>query len=221
MHTFQQFSVRGQSLCLTPGRAVFWEEEKALIVSDLHFGKSGHFRKAGIGVPQTVFKDDMQRLVMHIQYFQPASLIVVGDMFHSSANRELDLFAKWRSDFNSLRMLLALGNHDILKREWYAGVGIEVFEPGLRIGPFSFCHSPEDCYAAEESAKQYVFCGHIHPGVTVNGMGRQRLHFPCFYFTPRYCVLPAFSRFTGTCGIQPGKEDAAFAIVNSSILKVA
>ncbi len=221
MHTFQQFSVRGQALCLTPGRAVFWEEERALIVSDLHFGKSGHFRKAGIAVPQTVFKDDMQRLVMHIQYFQPDSLIVVGDMFHSSANRELDLFAKWRSDFNQLRVLLTLGNHDILKKEWYAEAGIEVFDPGLRIGPFSFCHSPDDCYTSEESTQQYVFCGHIHPGVTVSGMGKQRLHFPCFYFTPGYCVLPAFSRFTGTCGIQPGKEDTAFAIVNSSILKVA
>ena len=30
---------------------MFWEEEKALIVSDLHFGKTGHFRKSGIAVP--------------------------------------------------------------------------------------------------------------------------------------------------------------------------
>jgi metallophosphoesterase superfamily enzyme len=55
-----------------------------LIVSDLHFGKTGHFRKSGIAVPQSVYKKDLQRLFHQVQYFQPRKLIVVGDLFHSS-----------------------------------------------------------------------------------------------------------------------------------------
>ena len=52
-----------QTLWLTAQRSIFWEEQKTLIVSDLHFGKTGHFRKSGIPVPQTIYKEDLQRLV--------------------------------------------------------------------------------------------------------------------------------------------------------------
>ena len=56
-----------QQLWLSAHRCIFWEEKKALLVSDLHFGKTGHFRKSGIAVPQAVYKEDLQRLVHLIQ----------------------------------------------------------------------------------------------------------------------------------------------------------
>ena len=52
-----------QKLWLSAERCIFWEEQSALIVSDLHLGKTGHFRKAGIAVPQSVFKEDLQHLL--------------------------------------------------------------------------------------------------------------------------------------------------------------
>ncbi len=67
-------------------------------------------------MPQSVYKEDIQRLIAQIQYFKPKSLIVVGDMFHSTANKELELFAKWRNDFTYLEIHLIKGNHDILKK---------------------------------------------------------------------------------------------------------
>src|SRR6478672_9244810 len=85
-------------------RCVYWEEQNALIVSDLHFGKTGHFRKSGIAVPQNIFKEDLQRLVSLLNYFKPQQLIVVGDFFHSHENNELEWFKKWRNDFASLKI---------------------------------------------------------------------------------------------------------------------
>ena len=73
MHAFHPFSIKDQQLCLSSDRSIYWEEEKALVVSDLHIGKTGHFRKAGIAVPQSVFKEDLQRLVSLIQYFNNLS----------------------------------------------------------------------------------------------------------------------------------------------------
>ena len=73
--------IHGQNLWLSAHRSLFWEEKKALIVSDLHFGKTGHFRKWEIGVPQNVYKEDLQRLVSLLHYFKPQKLIVVGDFF--------------------------------------------------------------------------------------------------------------------------------------------
>jgi uncharacterized protein len=220
MYAFEKITIKNQDLCLSSDRSIYWEQEKALVVSDLHIGKTGHFRKAGIAVPQTVFREDMQRLVSLIQYFKPQTLIVVGDMFHSSANKELELFTRWRSDFEGLEIKLVKGNHDILNRKWYAQSRIELFDSTLKISAFCFQHDPGECGKDDDGKNHYVFSGHIHPGITIHGSGKQSLKFPCFYFTDTYCILPAFSRFTGTVGIRPKDDDIAFAIVNNSILRV-
>ncbi|HUQ65600.1 MAG TPA: ligase-associated DNA damage response endonuclease PdeM [Flavitalea sp.] len=220
MHAFQQLTIKDQDLYLSSDRCIYWEQEKALVVSDLHIGKTGHFRKAGIAVPQSVFKEDMQRLISLIQYFKPLNLIVVGDMFHSSANKELELFTKWRGDFDSLDIKLVKGNHDILQRNWYVESGIELFDSTLKISGFCFQHDRGECGKDDDTKEHYVFSGHIHPGITVHGAGKQSLKFPCFYFTDTYCILPAFSRFTGTVSIHPKENEIAFAIVNNSILRV-
>ena len=91
-----KFILHDQTLWLSPERCIYWEEERSLILSDLHFGKTGHFRKSGIGVPQDIFKKDLQRLFSQIQFFNPTTLLYVGDLFHSHANKELDMFLKWR-----------------------------------------------------------------------------------------------------------------------------
>ena len=129
---------------------MFWEEEKALIVSDLHFGKTGHFRKSGIAVPASVYKEDLQRLVVQIQYFQPRELIIVGDMFHSSANKELELFLKWRSDLSGIGIRLVRGNHDILQEDWYASAGIQLSQQTLSRQQFHFIHDISDQLAKQE-----------------------------------------------------------------------
>ncbi|WP_315817487.1 ligase-associated DNA damage response endonuclease PdeM [Paraflavitalea speifideaquila] len=205
---------------LSPERCVFWEEEKALILSDLHFGKSGHFRKHGIPVPQTVYKNDLQRLVSQLQYFQPKQLIVVGDLFHSHENKELELFKRWRHDFAHLSIRLVRGNHDILHDQWYQQAAIEVIEDSLCLHThFHFIHDllPEQMNGA---GKQYYFSGHLHPGIRVNGLGKQSLSFPCFYFTKTFCVLPAFGQFTGLAMIKPAANENVFAIVNKQIIQL-
>lgn len=208
-------TILDQTFWLSAQRAVYWEAEKALILSDLHFGKTGHFRKAGIAVPQAVFKEDLQRLLYLIQFFKPEQIIAVGDLFHSKANLELDLFKRWRADFSSLEFHLVKGNHDILKEAWYADANLTVTEGVLQMGNFYFSH--EDCSEAEGA---FTFCGHLHPGVVINGFGRQTLRLPCFYFSPKQCILPAFSRFTGTANVQPKRSDTVFAIAENALIKM-
>lgn len=204
-----------QHLWLTAQRSVFWEEQKALIVSDLHFGKTGHFRKSGIAVPQTVYKEDLQRLISLLNYFKPEQLIVVGDFFHSHANTELDWFKKWRNDFACLKIILVKGNHDILTDNWYKEANIEVVESELLIFPFLFTH--DKCIDKKDV---YTFCGHLHPGVYLQGLGKQSLRLPCFYFAKNYCILPAFSRFTGTALIAPEQNENVFAIAENKLIQM-
>ena len=210
--------IRGQQLWLSPHRCLFWEEERSLILSDLHFGKTGHFRKAGIAVPQSIYREDLLRLLSLIQYFQPRQLLVVGDLFHSRENKELNLFRRWRDDFPDLGIRLILGNHDILHEDWYEAAGITVTQDSLRVGPFAFIHDIDEMGdepgGAEATGEApYFFSGHLHPGIRIRGMGKQSLQFPCFYFGGQYAILPAFGRFTGTVSIDPLPESNVFAIL--------
>jgi uncharacterized protein len=206
--------INNQTFWLSATRTIFWEEQKALILSDLHFGKTGHFRKAGIAIPQSVYKEDLQRLINLIQYFKPRQIIAVGDLFHSRVNLELDLFKRWRKNFEALNFILVKGNHDILKEGWYEDADIKVTDE-LLLDEFLFIH--QHCEAREDV---FTFCGHIHPGVIINGLGKQSLRFPCFYFTKHQCILPAYSKFTGMATINPSVTDSVYAIVDESVIKV-
>lgn len=205
---------------LTPQRTLFWENEKTLIVADLHLGKTGHFRKSGIAVPNRVYKEDLQVLLHQILFFKTERLLIIGDMTHSVQNKELELFQRWRTDFSLLEILLIKGNHDILSDRWYEETRIQTFNEELVIKDFCFRHDKSKSIKSDKSPELFTFLGHVHPGVRLKGGGRQQLLFPCFYFTSDFCVLPAFSRFTGTYTIRPRKEDAVFAIVSNQIIKV-
>jgi len=204
-------------LIMSAERTLFWENESALIVADLHIGKTGHFRKAGIGVPQQVYKDDLHRLLAQILFFKAERLIIVGDLTHSVANKELDLFSRWRKDFPSLDVHLVKGNHDILADKWYSETDIHLSTEQFSLNRFLFVH--DIMSKGIKAAKgQYMFAGHVHPGVSIRGRGRQSLHFPCFYFTKKYCVLPAFSRFTGTFRVEPQDGEEVFAIIENDVV---
>jgi uncharacterized protein len=222
MHAPQSMLLQNQHCWLSPDRCLYWEEEKALVLSDLHFGKTGHFRKAGIAVPQDIYKEDLQRLVNQLQYFQPKQLIVVGDLFHSHENKELDLFKKWRNDLPAVDIHLVKGNHDILHQNWYSNTGIIVHENERLLAPFTFRHDPVsnkemNLPDGEKAIKYYTLCGHIHPGVLIRGLGRQSLRFPCFYFGKEYAILPAFSLFSGKAIVDAKKGDQVYAIIDNTI----
>ncbi len=219
-----QHIVNQHKFWISSERVLFWENENTLIVSDCHFGKTGHFRKSGIAIPQSVFKEDLQRLVAQLQHFSPKHLLVVGDYFHSVANKELDLFYKWRNDLPDLSIKLVKGNHDILKEDWYIKAGISVIKKGLLINGFCFTHDNDPCeintQSTEEHPVNYTISGHIHPGVLVKGLAKQSLSLPCFYFGADCAILPAFSRFTGTALIAPKKGDCVFAIADHTLIKL-
>lgn len=213
--------LREQTLWLSPERCILWEETNTLIVADLHLGKSGHFRKEGIAIPQSIYKADLQRLMAQLYLYKADRLIIAGDFTHSTANKELDLFLKWRKDFSLLHIDLVKGNHDILADSWYTEAGINVHEWKLATGPFLFLHDKKaEKDLTEEERVLYRFTGHLHPAITLRGKGKQSLRFPCFYFTKESAVLPAFSRFTGGYKVEPKKGEQVFALVEDGIMQL-
>jgi DNA ligase-associated metallophosphoesterase len=212
------FNLLNQDLLLLPQRAIYWQQEKALIVADVHLGKVGHFRKAGIAVPRDMEQNDLGVLSDLIFEHKPQKLIFLGDFFHSDMNADWDWFILWRSQFLKLEIVLVRGNHDIIDDKHYNDLNIGLHEE-LLIGPFLMLHHPLSD-AALNKAGGYVFCGHIHPGVQLVGRARQAITLPCFAFGARQVVLPSFGKFTGRVAIRSSKNDKIFAIAKDKVLAI-
>jgi len=212
--------IAGHTFWVFPERCLFWEEQNTLIVADLHFGKVGHFRKSGIAVPQDIYKADLQRLMAMLYFCKADRLIIVGDFTHSSLNKELDLFIKWRKDFSLLHIDLVKGNHDILADNWYKEANVALHEWELKMNGFLFRHENKRKKQKEHPDVVYTFTGHVHPAYLMKAPGRQSLKFPCFYFAKEHCILPAFSRFTGMYKVIPAKGETVYIITPAELLKI-
>lgn len=204
----------GASFLLLPQRAVWWEASATLIVSDVHIGKSGHFRKNGVPLPGDTNNENLWNLSGLLLDYKPKRLLILGDLFHSHYNREWDAFTDMLANFEGIETVLVKGNHDILPEERIAEAGVQCVDELIEAG-FHFTHEP-----LEEGARGYNLCGHIHPAVKLRGNGRQYLRLPCFWFAENAGVLPAFGAFTGTHPIKPLKKDKVFVIADNSVVQV-
>lgn len=209
-------TIHGEELILDKERAIYFPKHQLLAISDLHLGKSAHFRQAGVPVPASVAKQDLIRLDEILQKYKPTTLLINGDMFHHGLNADIDEFYQWRKNYKQTNFLLVKGNHDRLAEADYTSMDIEIHELSFCVGSFCFIHDAPKCTEEE----LYPISGHIHPGVTVVGKARQRLKFPCFYFGKDYAVMPAFSVFTGLYNIKPKKEEQVFAVTKESVVEV-
>jgi DNA ligase-associated metallophosphoesterase len=212
------FNLLGQGLLLLPQKAIYWKEEKALIAADVHLGKVGHFRKAGIAVPRDMEQNDLAVLSDLIFDHKPQKLILLGDFFHSDMNADWDWFILWRSQFPKLEIILVKGNHDIILDKYYEQLNIALFDK-LLMGPFLMLHHPLTG-AGLEHAEGYAFCGHIHPGISLTGRGRQSITLACFAFGKQQAILPSFGKFTGRVAIRSNKTDRIFAIAKDKVVAI-
>jgi DNA ligase-associated metallophosphoesterase len=213
------FTLLGQTLSLLPQKAIYWEQQRALIIADVHFGKVGHFRKAGIAVPRDMEQSDLAMLSDLIHEYKPEKLLFLGDLFHSDMNNDWDWFILWRSQFPGLQIILIRGNHDIIADSHYQQLNVELHDE-LSIGPFLMLHHP----LADDQLQNttgYVFCGHIHPGVNLSGRGRQSVTLPCFAFSSKQAILPSFGKFTGKVAIRSQKTDRIFAVLKDKVISIA
>jgi len=208
-------SCSGEELILSKDRAIYWRRESMLIISDLHLGKSAHFRKHGIQVPAIIGLTDLRRLTALLHEYHPKVLLITGDMFHHDLNSDIGMFAEWRRDFEQLRIFLVLGNHDALRDQDYEEMNIEVYKKEMLCHPFRFIHD-----RPEVTDTYYTISGHLHPGISVYGKARQQLKLPCFYFGKNLAIMPAFSIFTGLSIVRPEPGDRCFAIGPSKVTQV-
>lgn len=205
-------NILDQNFQMHASGVLFWKEQSMLLISDVHLGKVSHFRKFGAAVPQQAVQKNFTAMDTAIAYFHPKTVVFMGDLFHSSLNKEWELFEQWVAA-QSANLILVSGNHDIISPLKYEALGVEVIEE-LILNTFLLTHHPEVRNGF------FNFCGHIHPAIKLTGFGRQTVKLPCFYKSPKQLVLPAFGEFTGSYTLEVKKDCEVFALLGDAVLPV-
>lgn len=190
---------------------------KTLFISDLHFGKTQHFRKNGVPLSLETIEDNIDNLDFVLQHYNPEECIFLGDLFHSDWNSEWELLITLLDKWSSKTVFrLVLGNHDIIAKQISVPDFLNpcqnyMWEDGihLRHEPATSIHEPQ-------------ICGHLHAGYLLKGKGKQAVIVKCFYEINNLLIMPAFGNLTGKIALNkqmPGGK--ALGYTKESIFEIA
>ncbi len=210
------FKHENQTLELLKEKAIYWHEESALIISDLHIGKANSFRKNGFAIPGNSERD-INRIKSLIKSFRIDQIIILGDLFHFEENEDWKLFQSLISEYSQISWHLVLGNHDqkFLKKADQSWSALKVYE-SLYIGPYYFVHKNEGLIEEEK----FVWSGHVHPKFKIQGKAKQSATLPCFYIGKASGILPSFGSFTGGYLVDKNEGDSIYLITKEKIIQV-
>jgi DNA ligase-associated metallophosphoesterase len=181
-------AVAGVVLEALPAGALWWADERLLVVADLHLEKGSALARRGQLVPPYDTTETLARLGRLIGRYSPRAVISLGDGFHdgggaaglSRPDREHLAFLQAGRDW-----IWIAGNHDP-RPQPIAGDHL----PALGVGPLFFRHEPAKGPARGELA------GHLHPSARVAGQGRS-VRRRCFAADGHRMILPAFGAYAG------------------------
>ncbi len=164
------------------------EEYRALVVSDLHLGKSErHARRSGGFWPPYENHATLERLTGEILALSPRMVVTLGDSFDDSLTADCldnDTAGQIEKLVAGHEWMWVTGNHDPAPTR-FGGESAAA----LRLGGLTFRHIADPAESAEIS-------GHYHPKAQMRVRGR-RIARKCFVMDARRVILPAFGAFTG------------------------
>ena len=210
-----EIELNGLGFTLLHEKALYKHDEEILVIADVHLGKASHFRKEGISIPSAAQQGDYHRLQQLFNKVNPRKVYFLGDLFHSSFNRDWHYFCDLVALYPSVRFVLVKGNHDIIDERLFAELSIEVTDI-IEDDDFVYTHDP----MAVVPAGKVNIAGHIHPGIVLSGMGRQSLKLPCFYLAGECMILPAFGVLTGLYSMDKKGSSDVYIVLEDEVKRL-
>src|SRR5262249_23952435 len=129
------------TLAADPAGAVYWPEQRALCVADLHLEKGSSFARRGMLLPPYDTGATLHALDLMIARYAPRLVIALGDSFHDGGG-SARMAARDRDHLLSLQRgrdwIWIAGNHDPDPMPSVGGM----FAHALALGPIVFRHEP-------------------------------------------------------------------------------
>lgn len=210
---YLEITLSDEIFFLLPQKAMFRPNKMQLILSDVHLGKATHFRKQGLPLPENSHLKDIDKLHFLIDKWEPKTVLILGDLFHSDYNKEWLWFKSLLQQYFYIEFILIEGNHDILENDQYSMQNLLKAEL-LEDEHFVFSHLP-----LKDEGKLNV-CGHVHPGIRIEGIAKQAEKLPCFYLSKTHFILPAFGYLTGLFILEKEVDSTYFLITTNEVIRM-
>jgi uncharacterized protein len=192
-HSDHPVQVAGTTLLADPDGALFWPDEKLLVVADLHLEKGSAFAKRGVLLPPYDTVSTLARLGRLVEYYIPRILVALGDSFHDDGGplrmSDIDRI-KLKGLQRGRDWVWIAGNHD---PELPPDIGGRLADT-LAIGGLTFRHEPSQRAQVSQNAGEIA--GHLHPVARVAQRGRA-VSRRCFAGDGHRVVMPAFGAYAG------------------------
>lgn len=211
-----QITIANEVLQLLPQRALYWPGQRLLVIADIHFGKAASFRALGVPVPAGTTTQNLAALDALLAAHPIEHILFLGDFLHAKAahaSNTLAAIRAWRARHALLQLTLVRGNHDDRAGDPPADLQISVVDEPHAIGPFAFCHHPQD------SPHGHVLAGHVHPVHRLSAAG-DSLRLPCFVVGQRCSILPSFGAFTGGHPVAGAEGERLYVVADDSVFAV-
>lgn len=201
-------------LWLDARRAVWLEEERALLVADLHLGYAWSHRQQGNLLPIAGTEDTLDRLQALAAEYQPSEIIVLGDIIHTAVTEEAVLadLRRLHDLAGGVPVRLITGNHDAQLASMLELAGLDaplhediVFDGHLLLHGHGSDDRDAD-FRCREAARRggRVILGHEHPAITLSDGVATTVRCPCFLVGDDILVLPAFSPWSAGTNVRHG-----------------
>lgn len=194
MKTEHSLTIKNHQFLVLADKALYWPEQKALLIADAHFGKAAAYRALGQPVPQGTTSHNLQRLNALLKLYAIEKIIFLGDFLHapkSHAASTLAVLRNWRLNNSHIQCILIRGNHDLRAGDPPPDLNFMVVNEPYLIDDFALQHSPKP------HPTHHVIAGHVHPVFRLKGKGRQSIRLACLHHSPEMTLLPSFGEFTG------------------------
>src|SRR3954467_5276707 len=183
------FSFAGETFFATTDGALYWRDQQALLVADLHLEKASWFARFGQFLPPYDSHATLTALASEAERTGATRLFCLGDSFH-------DAFGCDRLPANARELLTELttkldwtwivGNHDPGFADHCGGT----IADEVAIGGIILRHE------AVRGEKRPEISGHFHPKLRLHLKGRQ-VSRRCFVKSANKIIMPAFGSLTG------------------------
>jgi hypothetical protein len=183
------FSFAGETFEATPGGALYWPAQQALLVADLHLEKASWFARLGQFLPPYDSQATLTALAAEAERTRATRLYCLGDSFHDQfgcdrlppSARELLTALTSRLDWTWI-----VGNHDPGFADHCGGrISEEVELAGIVLR-----------HEVVRDEPRPEISGHFHPKLRVHLRGRQ-VSRRCFVTSASKIIMPAFGSLTG------------------------
>lgn len=173
--------------------ALWWADERLLVIADLHLEKGSAFARRGQLLPPYDTRETLSRLSQLVERCEPQTVVALGDSFHDvdGATRMAPADRATLTHLQHGRTWIWIaGNHDPAAPGELAGEHAD----SLAIGRLVFRHEPSSTPTPGEIA------GHLHPAARVAGRART-VRRRCFVGDGERLIAPAFGAYTGGLNI--------------------